>query len=221
MNNSTAKTCIIQMKKLINDIRVSDAEIGNVITDNGTQFISHEWKNFLASESIKHTHVAPYSPQASSAERTMREIATKFRLYLNSEEENNHERWATEINQINKCINETPNQYGLTPNQIWGIQEPEKDGRFAKIGIKANQFNTITSLKQELGKLQKQYIINHTSSKKILQAPYTLQPNDLIYDCKDNALVTVDGACRNNGGKAASASIGICFAPESNINIAL
>lgn len=224
MTNSTTKTCITQTKKLIRDIHSIGEKINTIVTDNGLQFTSNEWQNFLIEENIKLTHVSPYSPQASSAERTMRGIATKFRIYLNStldqhDDNYTHEKWVQEIKQIEICLNETPNKLNLTPNQIWGIDEL-KTRPFAEVGRKPTDVNYITLLKTERENLKRRFSIPSISSQEIFNMRSSCQTNDILFDDDKNALVSVDGAYKHNGEKTAVASIGIFFSPESTINVA-
>ena len=53
-----------------------------LVSDNGSCFISHEFKEFLVKNRIKHTLIAPYDPQSNGAgekaERTFKSLFNKF-----------------------------------------------------------------------------------------------------------------------------------------------
>lgn len=72
-----------------------------VITDNGSQFLSHKFKTFLQENGIWHQLTPPYSPQCNSTERANRVVKTMVRMYL----EGDHRRWDENLPEIQFAIN--------------------------------------------------------------------------------------------------------------------
>lgn len=60
-----------------------------LLTDNGKQFVSHEFKNFAKSYGVKVIHTANYHPQANACERQHRTLKTMLRSYV----ADNHRKW--------------------------------------------------------------------------------------------------------------------------------
>lgn len=59
---STTSTAII---KIFNEIFALFGSFKTLVTDNGTQFISAEFENFLANNAVKHLTIAPYHPSSN------------------------------------------------------------------------------------------------------------------------------------------------------------
>lgn len=58
----------------------------DVVSDNGKQFISHKFQNFLSKYNIRHILTPKYSPQSNSAERVNRTILSAIRSYLQTDQ---------------------------------------------------------------------------------------------------------------------------------------
>ena len=62
----------------INELRLIFAQHGlpeEVVSDNGPQFVSNEFAEFMTKNGIKHTLVPPYNPQSNgAAERSVRVV---------------------------------------------------------------------------------------------------------------------------------------------------
>lgn len=67
-------------------------------SDNGKQFISKDFSDFLHLYGITHIKTGLYSPQANASERANREIISKIRYYL--KDETHHQNWDKCINRI-------------------------------------------------------------------------------------------------------------------------
>ena len=66
MSSTTAERTITELKKLF----VIHGLLNEVVTDNGTQFTSQEFEEFLKSNGIQHYRSAPYHPDTyGEAER--------------------------------------------------------------------------------------------------------------------------------------------------------
>lgn len=74
-----------------------------VITDNGTQFTSNEFKNFLQRYEIKFWPVSRYHPQANAAEAANKSIGTSIRAYIKDEKD--HREWDKCLSQITCAMN--------------------------------------------------------------------------------------------------------------------
>lgn len=67
-----------------------------VISDNGPQFISHQFANLLRNYNVKHWLTSRYTPQYNNTERMNRVIMSCIRSYI----EGLHNRWDEHIPQI-------------------------------------------------------------------------------------------------------------------------
>ena len=84
--------------KTLDELRLNFAQHGlpeQLVSDNGPQFIAHEFKEFIIQNGIKHIRVAPYHPASNggAAERAVRlfkESFTKQVLESNSERSLKH-----------------------------------------------------------------------------------------------------------------------------------
>ena len=74
-----------------------------MISDNGSQFISHAFQNFLNKYGISHFKNAVYHPQNNPAERVNKVIMSSIRAYLG--ENASHKDWDKEIAKIEHAIN--------------------------------------------------------------------------------------------------------------------
>lgn len=72
-----------------------------VISDNGSQFISREYQQFLGSHNVKATYVSRYHPQANAAEAANKTIGTAIRSYVKE----NHRDWDRNVPQIACALN--------------------------------------------------------------------------------------------------------------------
>lgn len=71
-----------------------------VTSDNGSQFISKEYKKFLEDYNISPWYTASYHAQANSVERSNRVIKTAIRAYIDE----NHREWDLNIQKIAYAI---------------------------------------------------------------------------------------------------------------------
>nr|CAI5868790.1 unnamed protein product [Callosobruchus analis] len=91
-----------------------------ILSDNGTQFASLEWKAVLGRENIAVKHISVYFPEGNMTERYNREIGRLLRTYCHDK----HTRWAYVLGFVEQCINNAVNEStGYTPNFLqFGIQ---------------------------------------------------------------------------------------------------
>lgn len=72
-----------------------------VISDNGSQFVSREYKRFLELYKVEATYVSRYHPQANAAEAANKTIGSAIRSYV----KDNHRNWDKYIGQIACAMN--------------------------------------------------------------------------------------------------------------------
>ena len=77
MASTSAEDTIPKMEKIM----ATHGLIGELKTDNGPPFTSHEWANYFRSHSTKHRKITPRWPQANGeAERFMRTLTKVIRI---------------------------------------------------------------------------------------------------------------------------------------------
>lgn len=210
--------CTNLVTRILSDLQTKNVIWKKVVTDNGPQFASDDWKRFCIEKGIKVGYTSAYNPQSSSVERTMREIGTQLRIHLNKIEHDScvysHERWEEAISDIENVLNNTPTPHKLTPNQIWQIEE--KVDPMANV-IRPRPLNHGELIRKACKKIQK-YVIKGKNKEEITNEEL-INPENYLIDTEGYHWVYVDGACRNNGSQNATAGIGICFKPDSKINI--
>lgn len=72
-----------------------------IVSDNGSQFISHEYKNFLAKYQVEPFFVSRYHPQANAAEAANKTIGNAIRSYVKTD----HRLWDQHVAQIACAMN--------------------------------------------------------------------------------------------------------------------
>jgi Integrase core domain. len=81
-------------------------------SDNGRQFVSKEFEQFLTEMSIQHRRTPPYTPQCNPVERTNRVLGTMIAQYVGK----NHKEWDRHITEFcfayNTAVQEST---GYTP----------------------------------------------------------------------------------------------------------
>lgn len=74
-----------------------------VVSDNGSQFISSEFKTFLDRYSVKQWAVSRYHPQANAAEAANKTLETSIRAYIKDDKD--HRDWDKYLQQIVCAMN--------------------------------------------------------------------------------------------------------------------
>lgn len=83
-----------------------------VVSDNGTQFKSHEFANFISKYGINHMCTGAYAPQSNAAERVNRSINAALRAYVPSDQR----LWDIYLPSINSAIRNCIHQsVGMSP----------------------------------------------------------------------------------------------------------
>ena len=104
--NTTTSRCTI---KILMQLIATHGLPERIVTDNGPQFTSEEFKNFLNSNGIHHTLSAPYHPSTNGeAERFVQTFKQSMRCY-NATSEN-----------VSSCINKYLLSYRSTPHATTG-----------------------------------------------------------------------------------------------------
>lgn len=77
-----------------------------ILSDNGKQFISKQFKDLLERKGIEHHLTANYHPQVNPTERTNRVIGDILRTYV----DNDHRSWDNYVGTIQSAINSSVNE---------------------------------------------------------------------------------------------------------------
>lgn len=89
--------------------------IQKILTDNGTQFTNHKWKEKLKELNIKPVFTTTYHPEGNSVKRANRDIGRILRTYCHDK----HTNWTKGLESAEYWINNTTHYTtGYTPNQI-------------------------------------------------------------------------------------------------------
>lgn len=98
VRTATAK-CVIRF--LERDIFLLFGVPDRIVSDNGSQFVSREYRKFLELYKVKPTYVSRYHPQAYAAEAANKSIENAIRSYIAE----NHRDWDRYLPQINCALN--------------------------------------------------------------------------------------------------------------------
>lgn len=74
-----------------------------LLSDNGVQYTSRKFKDFLDKYRVNHVRTAIYSPQANASERVNRSILSAIRVRIGTDQRN----WDREINEISAALRNT------------------------------------------------------------------------------------------------------------------
>ena len=97
---ATNKACL---NKILNDDVVDVTRPKCILSDNGTQFASKNWRNKLADMKTDVIFAPIRHPQANPSERCMREIRKFCRIYCHEA----HKRWPELLSHIQGWLNGT------------------------------------------------------------------------------------------------------------------
>ena len=77
MASTTSESTINDLRYLFASFRLAE----EIVSDNGPQFVSVEFQNFVKANGIKHIRSAPYHPSSNGeAERAVRTFKTAMKL---------------------------------------------------------------------------------------------------------------------------------------------
>jgi len=81
-------------------------------SDNGKQFVSKQFSEFLKEHGVKHIRTAVYSPQSNAAERVNQSVLNAIRAYL----EDDHRDWDLYLSEIECALRGAVHQAtGVSP----------------------------------------------------------------------------------------------------------
>jgi transposase InsO family protein len=100
----------------------------SIITDNGKQFVSSEFKKFISSYGIpKIFYTAFYAPQANTVERYNQSVNTSLAILVGRD----HRLWANCLPHVQAALNSTVNlSTKFTPFYLMHGREMILDGRY-------------------------------------------------------------------------------------------
>lgn len=85
-----------------------------VLTDNGSQFLSHQFKSFLENYGIRHLTTPVYSAQSNASERLNQSIIKGIRMQIS----NDHTRWDEKLTQIAFALRSAHHEtLGMSPHK--------------------------------------------------------------------------------------------------------
>nr|CAI5866347.1 unnamed protein product [Callosobruchus analis] len=127
IRRATAKTLV---KRLFDDYIPSVQKPVCILSDNGTQFTSHIWKEHLAKAGIKCKFISCYFPQGNLTERYNREIGRMLRTYCHEK----HTMWPNKLSMVEECLNSAINlSTGYPPRYLqFGTIEVNPIQKFIK-----------------------------------------------------------------------------------------
>jgi len=93
-----------------------------ILTDNGGQFLTEEWKRFAERKGFQVRKTSPYNPQSNPVERVMRELGRVIRAYYHDR----HTQWDRIIDRFVENVNNTQHfSTGETPTELY----PERENK--------------------------------------------------------------------------------------------
>lgn len=131
-----------------------------IVVDNGSQFVSQEFKSLLNKYKIDQTwYNARYHPQVNNVERANRVIGTAIRSYIKT----SHREWDNHISEITSAINQSIHEVtGFSPNFLnFGRHIPISGDFYPKIknrNLSPFEFSSRDVIVNELNKLPELYI---------------------------------------------------------------
>ena len=112
MSSTTSRSTILELKKVFAAYGIPE----HLISDNGPQFVSTEFENFLKMNGVRHTCSAPYHPQTNGeAERFVQTL----KQFLRAEKLDNCDV-QTKVSRFLLSYRSTPNTTtGRTPSELF------------------------------------------------------------------------------------------------------
>lgn len=162
LRNITAR----ETTTVFNRILLSQVTPRQIISDNGTQFTSREFRNLMTSKNIIHTFTRPYNPQANSkSERIDRAINEIMRVY-------DIQFTPTEIiNIIEARLNKVYNRsIGCSPYEL----------HYNMNALNEN-ISTPENIQEKANEKTKQTVQYDKSQKNQNKKPFNIRINDMIY----------------------------------------
>lgn len=100
-----------------------------ILTDNGVQFLSKEFKSLVDTNGVSHMRTATHSPQANASERVNRSILAAIRAYVGDNQQN----WDVHVGAIASALrNSVHESIGYSPHfVVFGRQQIQHGSAYA------------------------------------------------------------------------------------------
>ncbi|KAM8715068.1 hypothetical protein ACLKA7_002162 [Drosophila subpalustris] len=136
-----------------------------LITDNGAQFTSRTFKNFLQDLGVKHQYTAPYTPQENPTERANRTVKTMIAQFAGA----NQRCWDEALPEITLAVNTSVTaSTGYSPAFVTQGREPRlPQALFDEVTIGTGQ--VAQEPRENAGKLKEIFEIVRRSLEKAAQ----------------------------------------------------
>ncbi|KAL7726473.1 hypothetical protein ACLKA6_001095 [Drosophila palustris] len=136
-----------------------------LITDNGVQFTSRTFKNFLQDMGVKHQYTAPYTPQENPTERANRTVKTMIAQFAGA----NQRCWDEALPEITLAVNTSVTaSTGYSPAFVTQGREPRlSQALFDEVTIGTGQ--VAQEPRENAGKLKEIFEIMRKSLEKAAQ----------------------------------------------------
>lgn len=168
-----------------------------LISDNCSQFVSNDFRNFLERYSVKFWPVARYHPQANASESANKTVETSIRAYI--KEDTNHREWDKHIHEISCAMNSAVHSSSkLSPYFVNFGQHIITSGKTYSTQIDDDSVETRTeeNFKRIRETVTKNLIKNYEQSKK----RYDLRSRPISY--KKGDIVWKNNLTQSNASKA-------------------
>lgn len=110
----------------------------SLLSDNGSQFISHAFQEFLNTFGVKHVKTGSYAPQSNASERLNRSILAAIRAYIDTD----HTKWDMHLPQIMSAIRSSLHSaIGTSPYQALFGQRMVQHGSLYELLRKLNSLS--------------------------------------------------------------------------------
>lgn len=161
MPKATVVNTIKYLKELFGIFGVPE----KILSDNGSQFRSHEYASFLSDLGITPTLTGVYSPQANASERVNRSIIAAIRAYVGDD----HRDWDVKLADIGSALrNAVHESTGYSPHFLMFGQHKIQHGNSYKL---LNNLNSLSESEIEtLARPLRMAIIFDDVSKHLEQA---------------------------------------------------
>lgn len=144
-------------RQMISKLRSVFAAYGfpdEIVSDNGPQFVSQEFEDFLAKNNIKHTRTPPYHPISNgAAERLVQTTKRALLKQLLSDVSQNRESVQAGLDSFLMSYRNTPHSVtGSTPAQLFLKRQPKTKLSFLKPDFKQDMLNKQLNSKRQKDK---------------------------------------------------------------------
>lgn len=163
-----------------------------IVSDNGKQFVSKEFSDFVTNFGIQHYRTAIHSPQANASERVNRTILAAIRSYMQED----HREWDRHLSEIECSLRSSVHSaIGVTPYfALFGINMVSH-GSIYKLARRLKSLNDLEDA--EVAKSVKQDLVR-TRIRDSLHKAY--EKNERTYNtrCKQVKFIPGQEVYRRN-----------------------